>query len=144
MLTANDCIELYGDPNSVTVRKFLHVWRVPEEYWQAIPCIPSKIYCHKKLPEYLMHAFNLILLRGLKEQVKTWDGCYNVRTTRGGMSWSIHSWALAVDINAKDNPFRVKPKMSPELVACFDTWFDWGGNFKTPDGMHFQLKKELL
>ena len=30
--------------------------------------------------------------------------------------------------------------MSPQLVKCFtDANFDWGGNWKTPDGMHFQL-----
>ena len=144
MIKQDDCLKLFGEPHSNKVKNFLHVWRVPEKYLQEIKCMPSKIYCHKKLPEYLMYGLDLVLLRGIKEQIKSWDGCYNVRTTRGGMSWSIHSWGLAIDINAKENPFRKKPVMSLELVACFDTWFDWGGTWLTPDGMHFQLKKELL
>lgn len=144
MLDAKSCIELYGEPNSLKVRNFLFIWRIPEIYLKKIPCLPNKIYCHKKLPEYLMNAFDLILMRKLEDQIKTWDGCYNVRTTRGGMSWSIHSWGLAIDINAQENPFRKEPKMKPELVACFDQWFDWGGDWKIPDGMHFSLKLELL
>jgi hypothetical protein len=144
MIKAKDCLELYGEPNSNIVKNFLHIWRVPENYRKAIPCLPSKIYCHKKLPEYLMHGLDLVLLRGLENQIKTWDGCYNVRTTKGGMSWSIHSWGLAFDINANENPFRKKPKMSMELVTCFNSWFDWGGLWKVPDGMHYQIMKDLL
>jgi len=54
---------------------------------------------------------------------------------------SLHSWAVAVDINAAWNQFGKVPTMSKELVKCFtDAEFDWGGTWTKADGMHFQLK----
>jgi hypothetical protein len=55
---------------------------------------------------------------------------------------SLHSWGLAIDINAATNRFGGKPTMSAELVKCFtDAGFDWGGVWSNPDGMHFQLAR---
>lgn len=30
-------------------------------------------------------------------------GCYNVRKTRSGKAWSLHSWAIAIDFADKEN-----------------------------------------
>ena len=54
---------------------------------------------------------------------------------------SLHSWGVAIDVNAAWNGFGKKPTLSKEFVKCFtDAGFDWGGLWAKPDSMHFQLK----
>lgn len=135
MITSKQCLEKYGDPST---EKFLVLWDVPEHL--EIGTLPNRVYCHKGLVKPLTKAFELIISRGLVDQIKTWDGCFNIRNKRGALSSSIHSWALAIDVNAAWNGFGKKPTMSKELVACFkEAGFDWGGDWSKPDGMHFQL-----
>lgn len=117
------------------------VWLVPAEIQRGK--IPKKIYCNVDLIKPLTQALHHVVNRGLVDQIESWDGCHNIRLKRGGKTWSLHSWGIAIDINAATNPFMGKPTMSPELVSCFkEAGFHWGGDWKTtPDGMHFQLAK---
>lgn len=116
------------------------VWDVPECCEHG--AIPKKVYCNKDLKPLLERAFKNVNDRGLAAQVKTWDGCFNIRKKRGATSMSLHSWGLAIDFNAAWNGFGKPPTMSPELVKCFtDAGFDWGGTWSRPDGMHFQIAK---
>jgi hypothetical protein len=104
--------------------------------------IPKKIYCNKDLVLPLQKAFENIIARNLVGELRTWDGCFNIRKKRGGTSASLHSWGVAIDINAAWNGFGKPPTMSKHLVACFqNAGFDWGGDWTKPDGMHFQLSK---
>ena len=137
MVTSKMCLEKYGEPTSNN--KWLVVWDVPPEL--EIGFIPKKIYCNKDLVQPLAQAFKNIIERGFVDELKTWDGCFNIRKKRGASSWSLHSWAIAVDMNAFENGLNQKPKLSPGFVKCFtDAGFEWGGNWKVPiDGMHFQL-----
>lgn len=135
LVTSADCWNKYGNPFK---EKWMTVWVVPN-YLQMGP-IPKKIYCNKDLIQPLTQAFENIQKEGISSELKTWDGCFNIRSKRGAKSMSLHSWGIAIDINASWNRFGKKPTMSKELVKCFtDAGFDWGGNWKTPDGMHFQL-----
>lgn len=135
MVTSKQCFAKYGDP---TLEKSLVLWDVPTELELGV--IPKKIYCNRDLIAPLARAFHNVIERGLISQLKTWNGCFNIRQKRGVTSMSLHSWAIAIDINAAWNRFGQKPTMSPELVACFtDAGFEWGGNWAKPDGMHFQL-----
>lgn len=141
MVTSKLCIAQYGTPDVQMEYKHMVLWDVPQDINDAIPALPNKIYCNKDLVEPLEKAFRNIIDRGLCDQVKTWDGCFNIRKKRGLKSWSLHSWAIAVDINAAWNQLGKEPEMSPELVACFtDAGFEWGGEWTRKDGMHFQLK----
>lgn len=94
---------------------------------------------------YVMHApleraFGLIVSRALAGELRTFDGCFNIRRSRGGGIMSMHSWGLAVDFNAGSNPFGQKGDMSPEMVKCFaESGMESGTLWSTPDGMHFQL-----
>lgn len=142
MVTSIKCVDKYGLPNVDMERKHLTLWNVPENINREIPVVPNKIYCNKDLVQPLMAAFHNIIARGLQKEVKTWDGCFNIRKKRGGKSWSLHCWAISIDINAAWNRFKRMPTMSAELVKCFtDAGFDWGGNWTKKDGMHFQLKE---
>jgi len=142
MVTSNKALKKYGTPTPKMEGKFLKLWDIPQNINAAIPELPNKLYCNKQIIEPLQIAFNNVIDRCLTQEIKTWDGCFNIRKKRGLNSWSLHSWAIAVDINAAWNRLGKKPQMSPELVACFtDAGFDWGGTWKRPDGMHFQLKE---
>lgn len=138
MVTSADCERKYGPASDRN--KWLVVWDVPENL--EIGFIPKKIYCNKDMVVPLSHAFNNLIQRGLVSELKTWDGCFNIRKKRGGKTMSLHSWAIAIDVNAFANCFGCKPKLTTKFVKCFtDAGFDWGGTWTKPDGMHFQLAK---
>jgi hypothetical protein len=137
LLTSAVCMTRYGDPH---LEKHMTLWHIPERLRIAV--LPSKIYCNKDLVPYLMQGLGNVIDRGLVEEIKTYNGCFNIRPKKKGRTPSLHSWGAAFDINATWNKFGATPTMSKELVACFtDTGLDWGGLWKPPytDGMHFQL-----
>jgi D-alanyl-D-alanine carboxypeptidase len=137
MVSSADCWAKYGNPFK---ERHMIVWVVPN--YLHIGPVPRKIYCNKDLVPTLTLALENVLKAGISDQIKTWDGCFNIRSKRASKSMSLHSWGIAIDINAAWNRFGKKPTMSPELVKCFtDAGFDWGGVWGKPDGMHFQLKK---
>ena len=139
LLTSAYLIKREGQPT--TKNKNIQLWDVPSML--EIGQLPDRVYCHKAMVGPLTKAFQNIVDRGLVDQIKTWDGCFNIRQKRGASSWSLHSWAVAIDINAAWNGFGAKPTMTKALVKCFtDAGFDWGGLWTKPDGMHFQLTQE--
>lgn len=90
----------------------------------------------------LSAAFSNLIHRGFVSELKTWDGCFNIRKIRGGNAMSLHSWGIAVDVNAFENGLSKEPKLSAGFVKCFtDAGFDWGGTWTRKDGMHFQLAR---
>ena len=137
MITSAQAQARYGSPDS---EKAMVLFHVPDALQHGH--IPARIYCNRDLVTPLTKAFENIHNRGLGEQIKTWDGCFQIRRKRGGGTPSLHSWGLAVDINAAWNGFGKKPAMGAELVKAFtDAGFDWGGTWTKPDGMHFQLAR---
>jgi hypothetical protein len=140
MVTSAQCLKKWGDPTIVTNElKYMTVWDVPVHLELGV--IPKKLYCNKAIINPLTVAFTNVIKRELIKELKTWDGCFNVRRKRGLKSLSLHSWGIAIDINAAWNGLGKEPTMSKELVKCFtDAGFDWGGTWTRKDGMHFQLK----
>lgn len=102
------------------------------------------IYMNRDLIGPLDRALKNVIDRGLISDLKTFDGCFQIRDVRALPGHpSCHSYGLAIDCNASENPLGHEPKMSPELVKCFtDEWFAWGGNFHRKDGMHFSFAFE--
>ncbi len=104
--------------------------------------------CHRLVVPKFQMAFRNLVARGLAEELKTFDGCYNPRLKRGSSSWltagsnswSTHSWGIAIDLNAPWNAFGQRIfEMTQEFVGCFrDAGFVWGGDWSYPDAMHFQ------
>ena len=138
MIRSNDCLTHYGIPTKDA--PWMTLWDVPADL--EVGVIPKRIYCNRDLVAPLQSALINLVSRGYAErELLTWDGCFNIRKMRGNDAvWSLHSWGIAIDVNAFENPFRGEPKMSDGMVSCFvDAGFDWGGVWKTPDGMHFQL-----
>lgn len=135
MITPADCLKKYGDP---TLEHNMIVWDVPANL--EIGVIPKKLYCNKDMVGPLSIAFKNLIDRGFINELKTFDGCFNIRKQRGASSQSIHSWGNAIDVNAAWNGLGKTPTLSAGFVKCFtDANFDWGGVWKRLDGMHFQL-----
>lgn len=153
MVTAEDCARKYGNPSKHN--PWLTLWDVPAEF--EVNQIPKKLWCNKDLIEPLSRAFRSLVDTGCISEVCAWDGCVNIRPVRGYESkynaaikggneklaasyLSLHSFGIAIDINAFENQLKTKGNFSPQFVMCFTkAGFDWGGNFKRQDPMHFQL-----
>lgn len=136
MITSAQALHRYGPPES---EKFMVLYDVPTE-WE-LGAIPKRVYCNREMQPLLHKAFGMIVAKGLAELIRTWDGCFQIRNKRGAYSPSLHSWGLAIDINAAWNRFGKHPTMDSRLVECFDKCgFDWGGEWTNPDGMHFQMR----
>lgn len=127
-------------------RKFCSIVPVPQEIGRT--WIKSgtgnpvdHVYCNNDMKGPLLKALENIKERGLISELKTFDGCYIVRDVRGMPGTpSAHSYGLALDINASENPLGSPGSLSPELVQCFlDAGFCWGGHFHRMDPMHFSI-----
>lgn len=135
MVTSAQALKKYGAPEK---EGGMVVWDVPNEL--EIGFIPKKIYCNRDMVKPLERAFRNLIERGYVDELKTWDGCFNIRKKRGLVSLSLHSWGLAIDVNAAWNGLGKEPTLSAGFVKCFtDAGFHWGGTWKRKDGMHFQL-----
>ena len=137
MVTSQQALKKYGDPN---LQRAMILWDVPTNL--EIGIIPKRIYCNRDMVQPLSQAFQNLISTGHVDELKTWDGCFNIRKKRGLASQSLHSWGIAIDVNAFENGLNKTPKLSAGFVKCFtDAGFNWGGNWKRLDGMHFELAK---
>ncbi len=102
-----------------------------------------RIYCNKAIAGPLYFALEEIVKRGLADKIKTFDGCFNIRMTRGTVDkFSAHSYGLAVDLNASENPLGASLGgfySAMDVVQIFrDHEFFWGGDFHgRKDPQHF-------
>jgi len=82
----------------------------------------------------------LVYLRWLGLDV--FGGIYSYRVIRGGHTLSTHAFGAAIDIDPRRNGMGTKGSLPDWFVGCFETnGFDWGGNWKRPDPMHFEYTK---
>ena len=152
MITSAQCLAKFGDQRNPSVQsKIMELWIVPQKFLTAFSHVkftnlgtigfPKKIFINKLFRPLLEKALNNVVDRGYAKELKTWDGCFVIRKKVSGNSLSLHSWAIACDVNAWENGYNVKPKLSASFVKCFtDVGLEWGGYWSKPDGMHFQLK----
>ena len=100
-----------------------------------------EITCHHLIADQLTSALAYIRDHHLGDHIHTWDGCWVPRH----MNWnpskplSSHSWGIAFDINAAQFPFGLRRQQEPSLVNALAKFgFEWGGNWRVPDSMHFE------
>lgn len=108
-----------------------------------------KLRPHEKCADSLLRVFHRLASTFDTEAEKraagilTYDGLYNPRPMRGGSSWSMHSWAIAIDFNAEHNlnqqHWPSSAVMPLEVMECFaaEGWTA-AGAFWNRDAMHFQ------
>lgn len=118
--------------------------------------------CHREVRPALQAAMNEIHSRGLAGTINFSDansagGCFGARFNRLTPSSTLgfvsrHSWGMAVDTNTRGSCQGCTPDFingrGCETVQIFRKHgFAWGGNFLTPDGMHFEYvgeRRDLL
>ena len=100
-----------------------------------------RIFCNTDIHEPLTQVFDELLRSHLIHELKTFDGCFNVRWVRGveGVA-SMHSWAIALDFNAFSNALgqRVPGFSSDFLQIWRGAGWTVGADFHRPDPMHFE------
>lgn len=66
--------------------------------------------------------------------------CENVRKTGRFILFYIKHTKTKIYEDVFENGLGMKPKFSPLFVSCFkNAGFNWGGDFKRVDGMHYEL-----
>lgn len=155
-----ELVSLFGDPaefgkdpstRAVWEQKFMTLWRA--DIWQTqnptlvLPnTLPfSRMYVNRMLVPVIDKALRLLVESTLHGEIKTFDGCWNIRPIRGTENlpkprWSIHSFAMAFDLNAALNPLGGPTAWTDEFLNMMDdAGFTVGADFKREDGMHFQF-----
>lgn len=78
--------------------------------WDKETLIPS-FSCHAKVADALTSIFTETYKHygegdWRKLGLDLFGGCYNYRKMRGGSSWSMHSWGIAVDLDPANNQLK--------------------------------------
>jgi hypothetical protein len=111
----------------------------------TVPVFRGHVTCHRLLIPQLRGALEQVVAEGLDDLIdpSQYGGCWVPRHILFDPSrpLSMHSWGLAVDFNVRGNEYGNRdPEMDRRIVEIFERWgFVWGGNWSTPDGMHFEL-----
>ena len=77
--------------------------------------IVNRISCHRAIASALRAVFaEILLVYGLKKiqelGIDLFGGCFNYRKMRGGSDFSVHSWALAIDLDPERNQLKETSK----------------------------------
>ena len=130
----------------------LVTWKIPEKFNLDIRNFAdgkkiTHFTCDKKMIPHLEKALRCVA----KKQIDIWyleedqliknsAGCYANRKIAGTNVWSRHSRGMAIDINVPRGANRRINLQPKQVVECFlEAGFRWGGHWKSPDFMHFEL-----
>ena len=120
----------------------------PDQAWvrenivTATVPIMGRITCHRLMVPQLRGALAEVQAAGLGQLLRTYDGCYVPRfiARNPDNSISLHTWGIAIDMDAATNYRGIRGTMDIRIVEIFKRWgFRWGGDWKYTDPMHFEL-----
>ena len=130
----------YGDPSD---SNFQHDYIVTAHHEAGGAQVPMQV--HVAIAERLHQVYVDLNSTGLVKLIKEFDGAYVVRNKRlpGSTTKSLHSWGLAIDLNASQYP-QGSLKRWPDAFAAI--WikhgFVMGQDFHgIPDAMHIQFTR---
>ena len=129
----------YGDDwvvlDPAYVRRHIVSARVP---------ILGTVSCNRAMVPALRAALRELERRRLAHLVdgRDYAGCYAPRRIRPGGPLSLHAWGLAIDLNARANPFGGRSRQDRRLVRTMQSHgFTWGGSWPSVrDPMHFEFR----
>lgn len=111
----------------------------------------TRFSCHEKVHDPMKRVLTRVADAYAEEQIQVlrldlFGGCLNVRKMRGGSSWSMHSWGIAIDIDPAHNRLkwgRDKASLAkPEYDLWWKLWEEEGftslGRARNYDWMHIQ------
>jgi hypothetical protein len=107
----------------------------------TVPII-GRVTCHRLMVPQLRAALAEVQAAGLAHLIRTFDGCYVPRFIERDPSHaiSLHTWGIAIDLDASTNQRGVRGTMDQRVVDIFKRWgFRWGGDWSYTDPMHFEL-----
>lgn len=129
----NEIVSQFGQPGDRG-----NIVSVPMKAGPGGRTVPVQV--HKKIADRLKNAFEEISAAGLSDEIKTFDGSYNARKKRGGSTWSVHSWGLAVDLNAGQYPMGTSAASTSPRYKQIAQIFARNGFYQLGnDPMHFQF-----
>lgn len=102
----------------------------------------GRVTCHRLMIPQLRGALADVVAAGLSSSLHTYDGCYVPRFIESNPEHaiSLHTWGIAIDMDASTNYRGIKGTMDPRVVEIFKRWgFRWGGDWTYTDPMHFEL-----
>jgi len=109
------------------------------------PIVRIRAQCHVGIVGALSAALADVANAGLAWAIEvtnanTYGGCFNPRYSRTSGFLSRHAYGMALDTNTVSNCGGCRPpSMHCDVVRIFRKHgFAWGGNFRQPDGMHFE------
>ncbi|MCA1713250.1 MAG: M15 family metallopeptidase [Actinobacteria bacterium] len=115
---------------------------VNENVVSASVPIFGRVTCHRLMVPQLRGALAEVQAAGLAGSLHTYDGCYVPRFIERNpdRSISLHTWGIAIDMDASTNYRGIAGTMDPKIVEIFKRWgFRWGGDWQYTDPMHFEL-----
>jgi hypothetical protein len=115
---------------------------VAENIVTASVPILGRVTCHRLMIPQLRGALADIQAAGLASSLHSYDGCYVPRFIESNPEHaiSLHTWGIAIDLDAATNYRGIKGSMDPRVVDIFKRWgFRWGGDWTYTDPMHFEL-----
>ena len=141
--------------------QWMMIYKTPMWFSQQVinsatgnPC--DRIYLNKDLAPILTKALQLVHERNLCSELKTFDGCYNIRDIRGkGGTLSAHSYGIAIDLksykrdywkwSSKEDGKKRICEYPKELIEAFEkNNFVWGGRWGHFDILHFEYRPEII
>ena len=144
MTAQSQIISKYGLPSPEYNSKYCEMWSVSVDFpWASNILVNGRpwkrVYINSDFKKKLSIAFTNLERVGLHTEIKTFDGCYVVRSVRGKKSQSLHSWAMAVDFNASiERLGQETTNWSGRFIAIMKAaGIYWGGDWRRKDPMHF-------
>lgn len=127
----------WGDPYHDANYEVFHIVRIP---LAVAGGAVKMVACHKGIAARLGALFAGLHAGGHQSLIRTYDGAFNIRPIRGSQTPSLHSWGLAIDLNAEAFPLGSTERQDAILLRGFAAQgFFYGGNFQhRKDPMHWQ------
>ncbi|MCW2708645.1 MAG: family peptidase [Frankiales bacterium] len=107
----------------------------------SVPILGT-VTCHRLMFPQLRGALQAVKDAGLASTIHSYNGCYVPRFIERNPSHpiSLHTWGIAIDLDASTNGRGTKGTMDPRVVQIFKQWgFRWGGDWSYTDPMHFEI-----
>ena len=114
----------------------------------------NRTTCHEKVAESLQRVLKRVLEQYGMDRIRElrldrYGGCFNKRKKRGGTSWSMHAWGIALDYDPDRNKLKWGRDRAtfarPEYDQWWQCWEEEGwtslGRARNFDWMHVQATK---